>query len=237
MSDKYKLLRNNINKVISEISKPIFSEIYNTINSEIESLCDNGIISFENDYRLTGFALECRTKEIFRNMKFDIHKGREGFEDFIITPNSQFNSQQPIVLEVKSSRKPNISRDDLRQLDDWVFDLSGEETARKFGLGGGMDATSMITRGLISSKKHHPSPHKGVMIFNGPVSISFSSRQSTCFGANEEEFVKKRNFCIIPFALLMDIFKQYKLNNSININFWEKIHKTSGILNFSEQTT
>ena len=74
MSDKYKLLRNNINKVISEISKPIFSEVYNTINSEIESLCDNGIISFENDYSLTSFALECRTKEIFRNMKFDIIK-------------------------------------------------------------------------------------------------------------------------------------------------------------------
>jgi len=91
-----------------------------------------------------------------------------------------------------------------------VFDLSGEEIARKEGLGGGIDPKAMMTHGLISSKRRHPNPHRGVMIFNGPVGVQFSDRSVVCFNENDREFIEKRNFCIVAFGNLVEYEKGFE---------------------------
>ena len=146
------------------------------IETILESLSETGALTLGHDKDLTGKALEIRIRLLFEKMGFDVVKGRSSMEDFIIKPPLDTQISDPLVLEVKSSQKPNLSRDNLRQLDDWVFDLSGEEKARKEGLGGGVDPLAMVTQGLASRKKRHPTPHKGVLIFNGPVGIDFSVR-------------------------------------------------------------
>ncbi|MBI4701993.1 MAG: hypothetical protein HY744_12720 [Deltaproteobacteria bacterium] len=45
-----------------------------------------------------------------------------------------------------------------------MFELSGEEEARKHGLGGGVDPLAVATGGFASQRRHHPTPHKGVML-------------------------------------------------------------------------
>ncbi len=134
-------------------------------------------------------------------------------------------------VEVKSSQKPHVSRDNLRQLDDRVFDLAGEVKARKEGLGGGLDPLALVTQGLASRKKRHPTPHKGVMIFNGPVGLDFSERRSICFDENDREFIEKRNFCIISLDVLIDYVKAFEKDEAIRFILWENIHKTAGMLN------
>ncbi len=168
---------------------------------------------------------------LFEKLGFDVVKGRSSMEDFIIKPPSDTQINDPLVLEVKSSQKPHLSRDNLRQLDDWVFDLSGEEKARKEGLGGGVDPLAMVTQGLASRKKRHPTPHKGILIFNGPVGIDFSERSSICFDENDREFIEKRNFCIISLDVLVNYMKAFEKDEAIRLIFWESIHKTAGMLN------
>lgn len=184
-------------------------------------------MNFGHDYALTEFGLECRVKEIFQGMGFQINSGREGMEDFVVSPPTGAKPDTPIVLEVKSSRKPNIGIDELRQLDDWVFDLSGEGRARKHGLGGGYALVPFI------SPHRHPSPHKGVLLFNGPIGTPFNQRLSTCINPNYDDFIEKRNFCIIPFNVLLSFLEHYQQNSSVKNHLWEQIHNTSGVLSIT----
>jgi hypothetical protein len=161
--------------------------------------------------------------------------GRDGMEDFVVQPSKEASPATPLVLEVKSSKKPHIARDDLRQLDDWVFELSGEERARKHGLGGGggFDPLSFVSWGLLSRQSKpvfHPTPHKGILIFNGPVGLPFSQRTTDCIGANDRDFVAKRNFCIIPFHTLLHYFAECAKNTAVKAHFWSELHSTAGIL-------
>ena len=235
MTEKYNSFRQAINRSIRTIDSPLFGEIKKIFNSEIASLCEEGIVIFEKDYTLTGFALECRVKNIFKMLEFDIHKGRDGMEDFIVNPPDGYEPTKPIVLEVKSSRKQQISRDQLRQLDDWVFELSGEQEARKFGLQGkgGIDTLAFASSGLLTRKsrpRHHPTPHKGVFIFNGSIQTSFNNRNNNCLSPNDEDFVNRRDFCILPFDVLIEILEKFTKDSQIKEEFWKKVHQTSGIL-------
>jgi len=235
MTDKYNPFRKSINKSLKAIETPLFGEIYGIFKSEIASLCEEGIIVFGKDYTLSGFALECRVKNIFKELSFEIDKGREVMEDFVVKPPAEFEPLKPIVLEVKSSRKQHISRDQLRQLDDWVFALSGEQEARKYGLQGkgGIDTLAFATNGLLTRKsrpRHHPTPHKGVFIFNGPIGTPFNKRISNCLSPNDEDFVNSRDFCILPFGILLGYLEKYAIDSKVKKEFWEEIHGTSGLL-------
>lgn len=227
MTDQYSELRRAIRRAIEGIKRPLFSEIHKTFKSEVASLCNDGLVNFGHDYALTDFGLECRVKEIFQRMGFQISSGREGMEDFVVSAPVGAKPDEPVVLEVKSSRKPNIGIDELRQLDDWVFNLSGEERARKHGLGGGY----AIVRLMLPHR--HPSPHKGAMLFNGPIGTPFNERPSKCINPNHEDFIEKRNFCIIPFSVLLSFFGEYQQNSSLNNHLWEQIHNTSGVLSLT----
>jgi len=241
MSDKYNFLREAIRHEVRKIQSPCFDEVLKILNMEIECLCREGLISFGSDYSLSGFGLECRVKEIFEKMGFEIIPGRDGMEDFVIKAPHVATAVTPIVLEVKSSRKPHIARDQLRQLDDWVFELSGEQKARKHGLGGGggIDPLAIVSGGMITRKSKpvfHPTPHKGVMVFNGPLGLPFSQRTTDCIGPNEADFVDNRNFCIIPFDVLVSYFEEYSISTEVKNQFWSQIHSTAGLLSYEKVT-
>ena len=235
MADKYESLRKCLRTELELVDDPLFPEVSQAINSELECLCSEGIIGFGDDYSLSGLPLEWRVREIFRGMGFEVMRGRDGMEDFIIQVFDNAKPATPLVLEVKSSKKPHIARDDLRQLDDWVFELSGEDQARKHGLGGGRgpDYLAFVSHGLLSRQSKpvfHPTPHKGILIFNGPLGLPFSKRTSDCIGTNDSDFVDKRNFCIIPVHILLHYFAHAAKNTAVRDQLWTKLHSTAGIL-------
>ena len=230
MSTPEQLLENHLKSYIETVNPPTFQNIVNAIQNDLETLTENGLLDLGSDPWLTGKPLEIRIKLLFLTMGFDINSGRNGLEDFVVSPVEGMKPNEPLVLEVKSSRKPNISRDNLRQLDDWVFDLSGEEKARKHGLGGGFDALSLATNGMLSRPKKHPTPHKGVLIFNGPVGIPFEDRPPTSIGYNEHDFINKRNLCIIPLNTLLDYSIKFQDRSKVKDILWDNIHKTIGEL-------
>lgn len=189
---------------------------------ELKALQRKGELSLGRDEDLSGMSLELRVQQLFQSVGFDIREGRVGMEDFVVEPCEHDKITDKLVLEVKSSRNVQLQLDDLRQLDDWVFDLSGEELARKVGLGGGVDLLALQTGGMMSARKRHPKPHKGVLVFNGPLGVGFASRSSSILHSNLLEFAEKRNFCVIGLGQLIKLLK------SDRQTVWETLHKTVG---------
>ena len=200
------------------------------IQQELRRLAEAGLLSLGSDKDLTGESLEVRVFLLLQAMGINVVRGRQGMEDFVAHPPDGATPNRPLVIEVKSDRKPTVQREDLRQLDDWVFDLSQEEIARKKGLGGGLDTLAMVTNGLVSSTHHHPSPHKGVLIYNAPVGVPFDQRTSTSLSSDELAFVKKRNFCIVPINDLISIAKAIQQGQKDLLSTWKEIHETCGTL-------
>jgi len=211
MSFNTKLLEIFKNEGISTAKN---AEIF--FEKEITLLQESGKISLGLDQNLGGFSLELRVKELFKSAGFNIENGRKGYEDFTINADKKFSTQESIVIEVKSSKSAVPKLDDLRQLDDWVFKLSGEEDARKNGI------TSYSMFNTISQTNKHPTPYKGLFIFNGPIGIDFESRSKTCIHPSQMDFVITRNFCIITLNALIDLLK----NDDEFI--WNTIHNTVG---------
>lgn len=225
-------LQSAIRDIIKNMGSPILQDVHAGIQAELKQLCNDRHISFGPDHNVGEFGLECRVKDLFLRMGLLVRDGRKGLEDLIVTPVTppEGNSPTiplpaiPLVVEVKSSRKAFISRDDLRQLDDWVFELSGEEQARKHGI---TLPGNPILQGYGGVTGRHGTPHKGVMVFNGPVGMPFNSR-TVCLGPNEEEFAKKRNFAIIPLATLIDCEKEITSRSELLSQIWASIHKCEG---------
>jgi len=192
------------------------------LDEELRLLQKAGVLTLESDEKLLGFSLELRVQRAFESAGFSISEGRPGMEDFVVESRTDFEPKDNVVLEVKGSRKSQPTLDDLRQLDDWVFDLSGEEKARKVGLGGGIDPMAIATRGLASRAKRHLAPHKGVLVFNGPVGIPFSERPKDILHPNQLEFAAKRNFCVIGLGQLLQVL------DSGPENAWKAFHSTVG---------
>lgn len=193
-------LPDKLKAILSEAGVHEFSEAEKVLAQQLRELRQRGDLALGDDKNLTGAALEIRVFELFRLCNVDIKRGRSGKEDFVIaTP----EGADDIAIEVKSARSPNVKLVDLRQLDDWVFDLSGEEEARKGGLGGGLDSMSIATGGYRTPKSRNPDPHKGVLIFNGPVGTPFSDRQSHILLGENREFAMKRNFCVLSIDRLV----------------------------------
>lgn len=223
-------LKEAVKQYVQKQKNSVYDSISSSIEEALVELADEGFLELDPDYRLTGKSLEIRVKKVLEEVGFTIRSSREGFEDFIIIPPENTNTRDPIVLEVKSSRQPQIKREDLRQLDDWVFDLSNEHKARKHGLGGGGDLLSYASGGVFTSINRRPSPHKGVMIFNGPVSTQFDQRRTSCLAANDIEFVEKRNFCVVPFESLLTFVSMIRDYTSTEVELWEKLHECIGVL-------
>lgn len=204
--------------------------ISRAIQQELRRQAESGLLSLGSDKDLTGDSLEIRVFLLFQAMGISIARGRNGLEDFVANPPSGATTSRPLVIEVKSDRKPSVQREDLRQLDDWVFDLPQEEIARKKGLGGRPDALARATHGLVSKTHHHPSPHKGVLVFNAPVGVSFEQRTSPPLSPGELAFAQKRNFCVIPIQELIAIEWAIRQGRKTVLEVWEAINETCGVL-------
>lgn len=227
---KYDKLIENLESSILNISDPNYDEINENVNKLLRRLYHSGKIKLKEDYCLSNGALEVRVEQLFQIMGFQIRDGRKNnLEDFIVDPSEEFETQIPLVIEVKSNKNSCLSRVDLRQLDDWVFELSGEEEIRKRRSPKNKQNTFYITAGLPPGPDVHPAPHKGVLIFNGPIGIPFADRPKNCIHPNNMEFVEKRFFCIFSFSDIVEISNQIFNSNLDKKQIWELIHKCSGL--------
>lgn len=206
----------NLLSLFKEESISTVIEAEKFYNEQLKLLQQAGELSLGEDKNLSGFSLELRVKELFQSADFNIIDGRKGYEDFVIKPDEGFDIQENIVIEVKSSKSTVPKLDDLRQLDDWVFNLSGEEKARKHGMkSGGLGVWG-------GSMQKHPTPHKGVFIFNGPIGLNFERRLNSFIHPSQLEFLTKRNFCAISINVLCELLSNSKEDT------WNTLHKTIG---------
>lgn len=208
--------------ILHQENKIDVSQAEEYLIEQLKIIHENGELGLGDDYKLTGISLELRVEQLFLNAGFKILQGRDGKEDFVVEPPADSKLKDSIVIEVKSARSPNLKLDNLRQLDDWVFDLSGEEKARKHGLGKGIDPVAIATDGYITSNKKHPTPHKGILVFNGSIGTPFPERGDNILHHNQAEFVKKRNFCVIGINDLINLLSK-EMQES-----WSELHETVG---------
>jgi hypothetical protein len=162
-------------------------------------------------------------------MGLTVREGRTMMEDLIVLVPQGAEPTYPLVVEVKSGKDPSPDKQALRELDDWVFDLSGEDLIRKMQHPG--DASvGLFTHGMFTWRPHHPSPHKGVFIYNGPTYVPFEQRSPNWLGYNEEAFAKKRGFCVMALCTLINFADRVK-NGAVQLDaLWKLIHDTEGVL-------
>jgi|GEM_PF-4535385 len=200
-------LKAKLRQVIIQLPPNVqdYQTLLDTCEQELKALTRDGSIRFGPDYTLANQALEVRVENIFASLGFYIQRGRKGYEDFSVRATSAYADRSaltPLVIEVKSSVKSSSpSRDDLRQLDDWVFDVSGEEHQRK-----GRQRWVTIENSQTGEKRSipwlgPPTRHKGVFIFNGPTMTKFDDRPAKWLGANEEELPSPVTSALFPLAV------------------------------------
>lgn len=206
-----------------------FDAIQAALVAEVQHLVEQDAFDLGHDHRLGGAALEARVFSVLRKMGITVATDTPDLWDAVLSLASG-EPAKPCVLEVKSAKGVGPTRSDLRQLDDWVFELSGEEQARKVGLGGGVDPLAMALQGVVTSRQFHPSPHKGVMIFNGPLGTEFQSRPRDWLGANEKVFADKRDFAVVSFEVLL-AWHESIANGAVSVGrFWSLLHSATGVL-------
>lgn len=223
-------LRAAISKTVADLPSNEFTALHDAITEILKDLAKEGQVILSKDYTLHGPALEVRVEQLCRCMGFRIRRGRPGLEDFCVDHPPEVECEDPLVLEVKASKDPWPSIDDLRQLDDWVFDLSGESVIRKRRAPPKGKNIAYMTAGLAPGPDRHPSPHKGVMVFNGPLGTPFDQRLQPCLCPGHQAFVEKRGFCVIPFGGLVGLSEYYARGASSIGRLWNMMHATNGIL-------
>ena len=227
-------LESDIEKYIDSLSDtPTYDEISKTIDKILVGLSETGKVKFGDDKQLGGTSLEIRVRLILNEIGFDVKKGRPGMEDLVVAAPSGATITAPLAIEVKSGNKENISRADLRQLDDWTFDLSDESNVRKHGIS--IPATNLSTLNILPTDTIkvqilNPSLHKGVLLYNGPIGKEFSSRPVQCYSQNEQQFIDERNFCIISLGVLLEYLWQFQSGSVSKDDLWHKIQTTTGML-------
>ena len=234
-------MNNSIDKIKIEldsfkdsISTNSYKGLFKQFKEYLKKMAINGIVELGDDFKLNEEVLEIRVQILFEYAGMDIINGRPGMEDFVIKPPE--NSELfyiPLVIEVKSRNKACPKLDHLRQLDDWVFDLSGEKHIRKRGLIQWKKPMSKIGGGAIGAVQPrliHPKRNKGVFVFNGPTNQPFNERSRDWLEDNQKQFVEDRGFCIISLESLISWAKACHGDNGRLNLFWKNIYETSGIL-------
>jgi hypothetical protein len=233
---KYSGFRKVIKQELQKLKLPEMREVRKALDKELRELLRDGVVYPGPFHKLGGKDLEIYVRHIFDDMGFkvELKKCDESKWDGIILPFTGLGPQKPMVLEVKSSDKKSPKMDDLRQLDDWVFQLSGEEKARKGKLPGGIPVTTVNGVTAAFGWMGHPEPYKGVFVFNGQLGVPFKNRVSDWLEQNQSEFIQLRDFCIISLECLICWYEQCKENDTIAQYFWSNIHSTCGVLQFPD---
>lgn len=210
-----------------------FEDLESWFEMKIERLVNEGKIFYRHDEYLGGKALEIKVRHILKQIGFKITFEKNIDSDGIIRPNEGFKIKKPIVFEIKSGKSNYPNRTQLRQLDDYIFELSGEEKARKEGLG---DASlkydpihNIYGAGFAKQKKlYHPTPHKGLMIYNNTEGTFFKDNFLFEIGFNEKEFSRKRDICVLSYKEFLDFSKRVIDKNMQLEELWNLIHTTVG---------
>ncbi len=229
-------IENFLDKELEKQNDISFEDLQSWFDKKMESLVNDGKIFYRNDEYLGGKALEIKVRHILKQMGFKITFDKNVDSDGIITPNDIFKIKKPIVIEIKSGKTNSPTRTELRQLDDYIFELSGEEKARKEGLGNsGLKYNpqhNLYGQGFEKQKKlFHPTPHKGLMIFNNTAGTLFNDNFHFELGFNEREFSNKRDICVLSYKELLDYSKLVLDNKMMLEDFWKLIHETVGTKN------
>jgi hypothetical protein len=226
---------NFLDKELEKYKDISFEDLESWFESKMEKLVNDGKIFYRNDEYLGGKALEIKVRHILKQIGFKIMFEKNIDSDGIIHHNDGFHLKKPIVLEIKSGKSNCPSRTQLRQLDDYIFELSGEEKARKEGLGEtGLKydpLQSIYGNNLKKQKKlYHPTPHKGLMIYNNTEGSFFKENFVFELGYNEKEFSVKRDICILSYKEFLELSKPI-IENEMPLEYlWDLIHKTVGTI-------
>ena len=234
MKDFYQKLKD----LIVENNYKYFDNVEDTFKKYLDKLVKEEVIHFKEVKFLGSFALEIKIRHLLSEIGFTLENKLMVDCDTIIKPEKHFRIDKPIVIEIKSGKSLSPSRDNLRQLDDWIFELSGEELARREGLGKDeykyQPITSPMGRYFVRQNKiYHPTPHKGLMIYNSVEGHHFNGIPLK-LEFNELEFCKKRNICVLSFAQLT-AFHSHLISGKMSMDsFWATIHRTTGCLELIE---
>jgi len=224
-------LREVLRAFIKSVNPPPldYDDVLSAVKRGLEEGIREGDIVTGPDHTLMADALEVRVANLFRDCGFEVVAGRPKQEDFIVRPLPECSPRTSLVVEVKGGKAQAPDRDDLRQLDDWVFELSGEERARREPV-----IVTMLRSGTsVVMGRPHPTPHKGVLVFNGPTATPFDKRSRTGWvNTNEEEFARRRRFCLVALACLVEWRDACQQNPEERGRFWTALHSTHGTLDY-----
>ena len=188
------------------------------VRKEVEALAGEGVLDLGPPFTAGGDVLEFFVKHAFRKGGFQVADGPPGEHDALIQPPANATVKMPVVLEIKSAKVSTPARADLRQLDDWVFDLSGEAKIRR----GGTMSINEFGRWLTR--------HKGMLVFNGPLGAPFHQRASDWLGQNEAVFAEKHHLCVARFDHVLEWCALAEADESRRLLFWKTIAQTGGPL-------
>ena len=191
------------------------------------------------DEALTGKYLEWKINEIFKEMGANLTTEETAIaHDGIIVYHGLKDKDLILkfVLEIKSHKKHGAIIDDLRELDDWVFCVSGEEKARKeriyvceahWILGQPAEAGGYF---------QHPDPHKGVLILNHDTKNKVDDR-CVPFGPSAIAFAETRNFCLIDFPTFLSLYERWRKNLCSLGGILTAIYKSVGAFEMPAETS
>ena len=193
-------------------------DLLQVVEKEAEILAASGELDLGPAHAAGGKVLEFSVKQAFRSGGFQVVDGPPGEHDALVQPPPNARWKMPVVLEIKSSKLPSPARGDLRQLDDWVFGLSGEARIRR--------------RGTMSIDEFGPrlTRHKGVMVFNGPVGTPFNQRAPNWLGGNEVAFAELHFLCVARLDHVLAWCGRAQGDEAQRLQFWEAMYGTGGAL-------
>lgn len=207
-----------------------YHSLRNTFDSALLELAEQGVVRLQNDHLLGGKELEIRSLKLFQGLGLNAEWGRPLKEDILIDAPNFADYPVQFVLEVKGRKNSTPEMSDLRQLDDWIFDLSGESGFRQAGMEKPQRNALALWKGAVQPRARHPSPVKGVMIYNGEKGTAFDQRSPFDLPDNQLEFVRKRHICVISFASLV-AWETACLKSEMTVEeFWQKMKDCRGIL-------
>ena len=233
MKDSLDGLRKELSDFVTGISTNLYTDLSNQFRDLLNKMARKGLVDIGSDAGLRDDALELRVRMLFERAGMEVADPRPAKEDLVVEPPTDSGFYIPLVIEVKSSSKAIPSVDGLRQLDDWVFDLSGEKGVRKRGLclwNTPRSGIRGVSIGAMQPPHIHPRRYKGIFVFNGPRGKPFENRPDYWLQEEQRQFAEDRGFCLISLQTLIAWAEACHNNYMCLRQFWQKIYETNGIL-------
>jgi hypothetical protein len=229
----------------------VYQKLTAALKSIIEALGDwkerglglvigSGRTASDDLERLGGKDLERNVRDILEQLGFDVKTNREvtfpgldvtpPFDAYIPAPDN-ISPQKALVVEVKSSKKEWPVTDDLRQLDDYIYQLSGEERFRKQKIGLSHYPVWITNRiSMPGWRISYPESYKGVLVFNCTKGTHFEARSDKWVRHDQVKFAQQRRFCVMTLKCLLAWNDAIIGGEKTKQDLWSAIHQTDGEL-------